>query len=712
MHPGDEEWNAYIRGEAPAPDAASQSFESIMGGGAAAPEVAPWADPTQAAGAALASLDVPTPENNSVVPDEVLNAQAPPVWSPQDAQPPAGVPLSQQLDASFPPPEFGAPPPGGSVRTSTTRASSSSGGQVLPGGEFGSYPAYPDDAFIQDMLRPGYEMGIEAGNIREEAQNQQDQLVADTRQQEQNAIYESMAARHAAERRRAEATEQAQQEAKEAWDSIQATNPSRLFHNAGIFGSALMVAGAAMGGWLQVKRGVPNVGLQTVMKMIDNDIQSQLADQENQRAKAYRADRAVENVGKSFDQQFEDIDVQRAARLAGLAKGLEAQAAQYHSDFNRADKLEGAAKLTNEANKLLADQTLRRVDFLQRQKEHEDSVKLQVAARQQAAITAQRNYDLAREEFEYKKGRDDLADQRATAKGPEPMFEPKELAQRSIVMPDTRKPIGYMLSGTPEGVAKVQQDLGSALDVGRKVAKLEWMDKKLGGVSGISALDKTDPEVRAYKALYADVFSQMALLRTGMAMSVEEMKRMQDMLATDTWFTSASGPALNETIDNQYMGINYRLGSLIRDSEGNPTTVDFREARDRERARLGDPTAIPVEPTLTSNIEDVANARSTPERATAGAELVDRVISKDKLAEPQTAAELKKLRDQLAKLPPEQRLVSDADGDYDIVDRLDGLLLAAPVYQGAQKLRQKKKQPMSPEDWKAVQKVMDKVSGW
>ncbi len=187
------------------------------------------------------------------------------------------------------------------------------------------------------------------GAVRERAEHTQAADMALALEEQRRAgIREDAANYSAAERANELAQRQADFDSSTKALSQQAVDPGRFWSNASVGTKIASLISVALGGFIAGKRGGPNVGMDAVNRMVDNDIKAQEF--------AYNAARDTTNAKQTaFSlamQKYQNIDAARAAARAAaldVAVGMANQkAALWKGTESGNHAIEAAAQLTQD----------------------------------------------------------------------------------------------------------------------------------------------------------------------------------------------------------------------------------------------------------------------------------------------------------------------------------------------------------------------------
>lgn len=588
---------------------------------------------------------VEAPPNTSPVPDDLLDVAPAPA-----PEPPLSLP---------------AVAPGGSARVSRSRSVSYNPSQRTPT----AHPQIPGvDDFAANMA-PG--QAAQEQGIYEEAAAAE--AIGDLREQsaraEHNIMLDSMAERHSAVRRKQQIDAEAQNQTAAAWAKVQEVNPGRLWTDASNMQRASGLASAFIGGFLAPYNGGKNAPLESMMAMIDQDIQAQQANQEMQRSKAYATDRAGDAKSKAAAEFIANIDFKRAQRLEAVAKTLEQESAKYQSQITQGKFMEAIGQLRTAAGESLNKSMQWIASTLEAQAAAEDSRKLGWAG-------------LAQRKLEHKDEMAVKAAEAAAKNGKDP------LAGREIVNPATRQVIGYQRVGGAEAPVKTQEKLNGVTGFTDRFVKFMGLQRKVGGVTTTWNNLGASADKQELIGLYEDLVGDLVRAKTGAAATTEERNAVKKTLPLERFFGPDSDRALQSFLETTVNQSNYDIGGFVTDAQGNPVSFNFNETADRMKAKYGwgnENAALPDNSLNTAGLKVEASWNRSPQEFISS---VREYTTKahDLNDTPAGREQIRQFMKKLEAVPREQRMLpsgtkSGAVEEIDAIEALDIILKLGELEQ-------------------------------
>jgi hypothetical protein len=205
----------------------------------------------------------------------------------------------------------------------------------------------------EDILQP-VEADIRARAA--EAEKQRADLVA-ADYNDQARLYEEQAA---LDRKDAEAIAgiRAEQQAKleteqaniqEAWDSVGAVNPNRIWENTSDFGKAALGFSTFIDGMLSFQRDGKNATLDWVNQQVERDIRVQEANIQTSKERAMSMERGYDRLSTFYNNRAAWREEQKAYRLQSFANEIKAKGLRFQSVLTQEDYKKSALALEAQA---------------------------------------------------------------------------------------------------------------------------------------------------------------------------------------------------------------------------------------------------------------------------------------------------------------------------------------------------------------------------
>ncbi len=378
-------------------------------------------------------------------------------------------------------------------------------------------PAVPTPEGYLGELQKVHEQRAQAADLALQANlgqiGVQQQAAANMQQQmvREQAMHADASAHADQERAKYEANIQ------QAMSQVARVDPGRVWKNAGGFGSAMGIASAAVGGWLQVMHGGQNHALEAINQTIRQDIQAQEVDIATQREGVYRAERAGERQERNIQDRFRRLEEGKLMRLQGIMEQTKADMLLYESPIMQAKHVEFLAGLQKEyldTFKGLSDEQYKR------------TFDTRIAELRNADM--QEHNRLAREQFSYSQSVSErqlgAAAGAANAENQPVLSEPG--TQREIFV-DPRVPVAK------EHYSKLIERQRVRRDLGQKIKDYHGLVKRIGrkfGGWGSNTRFLGSDDQKLLKSAYQDVQSSLTKKQTGAAMNETEITLYSDMI--------------------------------------------------------------------------------------------------------------------------------------------------------------------------------------
>lgn len=300
------------------------------------------------------------------------------------------------------PADMAAPPVDGSLplgiqsRGLTGRVSGTGAYQEAPPVSSQEVPSA--EAMMQPAMA-GYQGQASANQELYTARNAEAELQAQQAAEREQIGREMDTERAIANAKREQAVLQGNEAIERARQQVKSVNPSRRFQNMSTFQQAAGMIGAAIGGYYAPYNGGKNATIDLLVKLADQDIDAQKADQDAALAGVSSAERGAERAVNNAQEAIRNVHFERASRLEAVADHFAGEAAKVKSQFNAAELLKANADIMARAAEEYQKAKNYETEQVFARQVHADNKAQQVADRRQRAAQFSKSFGLQERQF-------------------------------------------------------------------------------------------------------------------------------------------------------------------------------------------------------------------------------------------------------------------------------------------------------------------------